>query len=77
MCVNTLGVRYETTEDGQIAAGALYADVPGQAVEAGVPFVFRQTGANFVKDGRLYRIPRPLQHEQAQKAGLDFLPQSR
>ena len=48
-----------------------------QAVEAGVPFVFRQTGANFVKDGRLYRIPRPLQHEQAQKAGLDFLPQSR
>ena len=35
VCVNTLGVRYETTEDGQIAAGALYADVPGQAVEAG------------------------------------------
>lgn len=45
-----------------------------QCVRAGVPFHFRQTGANFVKDGRLYRIRRPLQHEQAKRADIDYNP---
>lgn len=45
-----------------------------QCWEAGVPFTFRQTGARFVKDGRLYRIPRRLQHSQARKAGINFRP---
>lgn len=43
-----------------------------QCVLKGVPFAFRQTGARFVKDGRLYRIPRKIQHEQARKAGIDY-----
>lgn len=43
-----------------------------QCVEAGVSFTFKQTGANFVKDGRTYMIPRKLQHAQAKKAGIDF-----
>lgn len=42
-----------------------------QCQRAGVPFAFRQTGASFEKDGRIYRIPRSQQHPQAQKAGLD------
>ena len=29
-----------------------------QCVEKGIPFQFHQTGANFVKDGRVFRIPR-------------------
>lgn len=44
---------------------------------AGVNFVFRQTGANFVKDGRHYRIARHLQHSQAKKADIDFFGISR
>ncbi len=44
-----------------------------QCRQAGVAFHFKQTGANFVKDGRRYQIPRQLQHSQAQKAGMDFL----
>ena len=43
-----------------------------QCVRAGVPFLFKQTGANFIKDGRLYRIPRKLQHAQARKAGINY-----
>lgn len=41
-----------------------------QCGAAGVPFWFKQTGALFEKDGRLYTIPRKHQHEQARRAGL-------
>lgn len=47
-------------------------DLRRQCVEADVPFLFKQTGANFIKDGRLYRIPRKLQHSQARKAGVNY-----
>ena len=43
----------------------------GIQLEAGVRFTFHQTGARLRKDGRIYRIPRYLQHEQARKAGID------
>ena len=43
-----------------------------QCSAAGVPFRFRQTGTNFVKDGKQYRIRRPLQGQQARKAGIDL-----
>ena len=47
-------------------------DIRRQCVEAGVPFLFKQTGAKLVKDGKLYRIPRKLQHAQARKAGINY-----
>ena len=43
-----------------------------QCVEKGIPFQFHQTGANFVKDGRVFRIPRREQTAQARKAGIDY-----
>ena len=43
----------------------------GQCREAGVPFTFKQTGARFEKDGRVYRIPRREQAKQARRAGLN------
>ncbi|HNY00958.1 MAG TPA: DUF5131 family protein [Bacteroidales bacterium] len=39
---------------------------------AGVAFHFKQTGAKFVKDGRLWTIPRRKQHSQAARAGIDL-----
>lgn len=42
-----------------------------QCIACNVPFFFQQTGARFVKDGRLYRIPRRLQHAQARRAGIN------
>ena len=47
-------------------------DIRRQCAAAGVAFAFKQTGARFIKDGRLYRIPRSLQHLQAAKAGIDL-----
>ena len=41
-------------------------------VNSGVSFWFKQTGAKFVKDGRLYNITRRQQHSQARKAEINF-----
>ena len=44
----------------------------GQCVRANVPFRFHQTGAFFIKDGKMYRIPRRYQLSQAHKANIDY-----
>ena len=43
-----------------------------QCVKHNVPFYFKQTGAYFRKDHRLYHIKRKDQHPQARKAGIDY-----
>ena len=40
--------------------------------ESGVHFSYHQTGALLRRDGKLYRIPRRHQHEQAKRAGIDI-----
>ena len=47
-------------------------DLRQQCIEAGVPFLFKQTGAKLIKDGKLYQIPRKLQHSQARRANINF-----
>lgn len=47
-------------------------DVHNQCTDYGISFYYHQTGAKLIKDGRIYNIPRPLQHSQAHKAGLDI-----
>jgi protein gp37 len=47
-------------------------DLQAQCVAKRVAFHFKQTGARFVKDGRLYCIERKDQMAQAAKAGLDW-----
>ena len=37
-----------------------------------IAFWFKQTGAKFIKDGRLYPIKRQFQHSQARKAGVNI-----
>ena len=43
-----------------------------QCLENHVDFYFKQTGAKFVKDGKLYLLPRKLHHSQAKKAGINL-----
>lgn len=43
-----------------------------QCVNHSVPFHFKQTGAKFIKDGKLYKIERKSQHLQAKKANIDY-----
>jgi len=47
-------------------------EIRNLCVENNVSFWFKQTGAKFVKDGRLYHIGRQLQHSQARKAGINY-----
>ena len=68
----------EVSAGGESGAGARVLDfewvlqLRRQCVEAGVEFHFHQTGARLLKDGRLYRIPRSHQHEQAKRADVDY-----
>ena len=47
-------------------------DVHMQCVDAGVHFLYHQTGAKLIKGGKMYNIPRRYQHQQAKLAGIDF-----
>lgn len=46
-------------------------DIRSQCIRANVPFQFKQTGANFIKDGKRYSIPRKHQHSQARRANIN------
>lgn len=64
-------------ESGNRARICRYEWVTGlrqQCIDAGVAFGFKQTGARFWKEGRLYRIERRYQHSQARKSGLSYRP---
>ena len=47
-----------------------------QCLDHHIGFSYHQTGAKLIKDGKLYNIPRKLQHEQAWKAGLSYISQA-
>ncbi len=64
-------------ESGPQARTCDYAwilDIREQCRAAGVAFYFRQTGARFSKDGKLYTIRRALQRSQAKAAKIDWEP---
>ena len=62
---------------GESGPGARICDyswveaIHAQCIKNGISFNYHQTGAKLIKDGKLYDIPRKLQHTQAHKAGLD------
>ncbi|MEG1559814.1 MAG: DUF5131 family protein [Clostridia bacterium] len=63
-------------ESGEFARPVNYdwiLDIRRQCETAHVNFIFRQTGARFIKDGKLFNIPRKYQHSQAKKACIDLI----
>lgn len=62
----------ESGKDARICNHEWVYDLKNQCVEKNVPFHFKQTGARFIKGGRLYNIKRHDQYSQARKAGIDF-----
>ena len=71
--IESVVVGGESGPEARICRYEWVLDIREQCMYSGVPFTFRQTGARFVKDGKLYRIPREIQHAQAKKAGIDIL----
>lgn len=49
-------------------------EVRRECIRCGVPFYFKQTGAVFIKDGRVYHLARKLQMPQAKKSGYSYTP---
>lgn len=62
----------ESGENARICRFSWILSLREQCQNAGVPFHFKQTGARFEKDGKLYHIPRKEQHKQAARAGIDW-----
>jgi len=71
--IESVTVGGESGRDARICDFGWVTNIRTQCVEKNVSFHFRQTGARFVKDGRLYNIKRKDQHSQAAKAGIDFM----
>lgn len=62
----------ESGPDSRVCDYAWVLAIREQCAQAGVRFYFKQTGARFRKDGRLYTIKRMAQYSQAKKAGINI-----
>ena len=69
--IRHVSVGGESGADARVCDYAWVEDVHAQCAQNGISFYYHQTGAKLIKDGKLYQIPRKLQHRQAHKAGLD------
>ncbi len=67
----------ESGRDARVCDYEWILHTRAQCVKYGVAFNFKQTGARFRKDGRLYSIERKLQQSQASRAGINFTPTER
>lgn len=70
--IESVSVGGESGAEARVCDYAWVLDIRRQCVEANVSFEYHQTGARLIKDGKLYHIPRDKQHEQAEKARIDF-----
>ena len=62
----------ESGENARICEFDWIMQIREQCLESKTNFHFKQTGAKLKKDGRLYKIPRRLQSEQAAKSKADL-----
>lgn len=62
----------ESGDDARVCRYEWILELRRQCAEHGISFRFKQTGAHFWKDGRLYHIDRRFQMAQAKKAGIDL-----
>ena len=71
-CINQLIAGGESGPEARECRYEWILHLREQCVAANVSFYFKQTGANFVKDGRRYRVARRLQGAQARKANIAY-----
>ena len=71
-CIEQVTVGGESGRDARVCDYDWVLNIREQCIKSNVAFHFKQTGAHFRKDGRLYNIPRNQQMAQAHRAGIDF-----
>lgn len=62
----------ESGSDTRICEYDWILHIREQCIEKDISFYFKQTGARFRKNGKLYRIRRKDQHAQARKADINW-----
>ncbi len=62
----------ESGQNARICDYNWVLDIRDQCIEKNIPFWFKQTGAYFKKDRKVYRVLRKHQHSQAEKSGISF-----
>ena len=70
--IEEVSVGGESGPDARPCDYAWILSIREQCVNANIPFLFHQTGARLIKEGKTYRIPRCLQHIQARKANINY-----
>lgn len=71
-CIEEVIAGGESGNQARVCDYQWVLDLRRQCIKKNIPFHFKQTGARLLKDGRLYRVPRAQQHDQARKAGIDY-----
>lgn len=71
--IEEVSVSGESGADARVCDFEWVLDIRRQCIEKNVPFRFHQTGAHFIKDGKMYHIKRKYQLSQAAKAGINFM----
>ena len=70
--IGGVAVSGESGNNARICRYEWILDIRRQCIEKDVPFYFHQTGAKFLKNGKLYNIRRCDQETQAQKARINY-----
>lgn len=70
--IEEISVGGESGNQARICRFDWILNIRRQCIDMQIPFHFHQTGALFLKEGRLYRIARPNQISQARKAAIDL-----
>ena len=73
-CIEEVSVGGESGDGARVCDYAWVLGIRAACVQAGIPFRFHQTGARLQIGARIYTIPRSKQHEQAQRAKINFSP---
>lgn len=70
--IEEVSVGGESGADARLCDYDWILDIRRQCLEKQVSFRFHQTGAHFIKDGKMYTIRRRFQLSQAHKANIDY-----
>lgn len=70
--IEQVSVSGESGINARICKYEWILNIRQQCIDADVPFLFRQTGSLFEKDGKTYTIKRAHQFAQAEKANINY-----
>lgn len=70
--IDSVSVAGENYSDCRICDFNWVKSIGTQCMKHNVSFDFFETGMKFLKDGKLYNVPKDIQKEQAIKSGVNF-----